>query len=161
MKKDTNFKDTLENKKSILILILLMVLPIFLGITILALVYSKENIQDCILPLLCIWSGYLPFLYSLSVINKSLKHPEKLTVYDSYVVYKRIVNPTTKQAGSNILFVKKDNGKNFKLTVFDDDYKKYDKNSRILAIKSFCIGGILVTEEDCQKYGFKRIYINN
>ena len=78
-------------------------------------------------------------------------------VYDSFVVDKK--TEQSRYQYCYYLLVKKEKGKPFKLIVDPEDYNAYYKNSKILAIKDPLLGGFLINEEDCDKYGFKKIIV--
>jgi hypothetical protein len=109
--------------------------------------------------MLCLCFSSAFFYYSIGQLKKIEENPKELTVFDSYVVGK-----TIKQTRFNYIykvFVKGNDNKTFTLYVNKEDYNKLKKNEKILSIKNDLFGGFLVTEEDCKKYNFNKVVVEN
>jgi hypothetical protein len=94
-------------------------------------------------------------------IEKCWKEPEKLVVYDSYISHKIRGHYDRERHTStpSRIYVKKDNGRSFSVNISEKDWYEFSENDRVLAINIFLLGGILITEEDCQRINFKEIIV--
>lgn len=157
--KRSNFQQQLEGKESANFILSILFGVVTIGLVLYCLITQSFSPSFGPLYFLILLFGSLTtfFIVLLKKIKKYKQHPENFVVYDSFVVDKK--TEQSRYQYCYYLLVKKENGKPFKLMVDPQDYNAYRKNSKILAIKDPLLGGFLISEEDCDKYGFKRISV--
>lgn len=163
------FVKSLREKQEALWLLKRIFSILIFGLFILA--FLMDNEFFIIQSVLCVFIVVILEIVDFRV-EKCLKEPNKLVVYDSYVTklehsvkYTSSSLPDASFEGREreryLIYVKTNTTGSFAVLVTNEIYKKYNKNDRILAVYVPLIGGILVTEEDCNRFNFQRIVVHN
>lgn len=155
MNRNSTFKEQLEGKKSANFILAIITGVVSVGLILYCLVTKSFSLSYGPLYFLILLFGSLTtfFLLMLNKIKKYEQNPNEFFVYDSFVVDKK--TEQSRYQYSYSLFVKREKGKPFRLIVDPQEYNSYYKNARILAIKDAFLGGFILTEEECKKYGFQ------